>query len=450
MKNFTLRASAAAIAVAFSGLASAAVDLDTGTGANTYASELITNGTTAIDDDNLDVTHTLGFGVSNTQTRYIRYDLTNATLNTAANANDLTVATATVALVQGGGAGDNYAIFQITAGADYAANQAATFDLGSGASADGIKVTDKALPSRLTYSLYESAADAVTGGSSGRLSNKSATIAGFSSGLAFTVATNTTTADVTTLYKNFKAGSGGFVAATTANIGDVTFNVNSNVKPDGTATAIGDLVAAGTKLILKGSDLAAAAVVNGVYISTDAACGGVGVGPTGLTSTQVEFAIGASAQAGLGLCFEANGSTPIAAQDFTLEADVVPAPGTDTADRAAIAAGDFDRDGTVLKAPYMGGAAGQFTSVQMANMGNNDAPYTVRCFAPSGTDQPGIGGTVPSGNTMDIYMNNLGCQAGADAVEFTFAVPTGTVNGTLVRRNTTSGDSAFYSLTGNE
>ena len=54
-KKFALKASAAAVAVAFSGVASAAVDLDADTGTITYATELVTNGSTTLTDDALDL-----------------------------------------------------------------------------------------------------------------------------------------------------------------------------------------------------------------------------------------------------------------------------------------------------------------------------------------------------------------------------------------------------------
>lgn len=454
MKNFALKASVAAVALAFSGLASAAVDLDAGTGTVAFASELVTNGTTALTADALDVAHTLGFGVSNTQTRYIRYDLTNATLNTAVTAADLVVAAATVAVAQGGAAGDAYVIFQITAAADYPATQAVAFGLSNGAgTADGIKVTNKSSSATISYSLYESAADAVLGGATGRLSNKNGTLGTFSTGLAFTATTHSTTANVSSLYKQFVANASntpdGFVATNTANIGDTTFGVTGTVTPAGAAVVIGDLVAAGTKLVLTGADLSAASVGNRVYLSTDGACAAVGTAGTSITATSAEFVIGAAAVAAKGICFEANTTTPIVVQNFTLAADVVPAAGTDTADRAATALGDFNRNGTILKVPFVGGKAGQGAWVQLTNTSANDAGYTTACYKSSGASVAGAAGTITAGRSAQIYAGAL-CPTGNNSAVMTFAVPNGSVIGSFVRQNSTSGDMGLDGLVGNE
>ena len=79
MKNFTVKASALAIAAALPGLASAVVNLNDGSGATNYASELLPAAVSATLPITVPaVTADLGFGVSNGQDRYIRFDLTGA------------------------------------------------------------------------------------------------------------------------------------------------------------------------------------------------------------------------------------------------------------------------------------------------------------------------------------------------------------------------------------
>jgi opacity protein-like surface antigen len=111
MKKFLLAATTVAALSAMSTSALAVVNLDTGVGLTTYASELITNGTTSLNGAVLDVTHVLGFGVSDTQTRYVRYDLTNGVFASSVVPADLGIPGA-VTVAQGGGAGQNFVIFQ--------------------------------------------------------------------------------------------------------------------------------------------------------------------------------------------------------------------------------------------------------------------------------------------------------------------------------------------------
>ena len=85
----------------------------------TYAKELVADGAT-LTDANLAVRTKLGFGVSSAVTRYLRFDLTNATWANAVVPARLDVGvsptgtsyTPLVAVVQGGSTSDSYAIFK--------------------------------------------------------------------------------------------------------------------------------------------------------------------------------------------------------------------------------------------------------------------------------------------------------------------------------------------------
>jgi len=85
----------------------------------------------------------------------------------------------------------------------------------------------------------------------------------------------------------------------------------------------------------------------------------------------------------------------------------------------------------------------------LANTGTLDATYTIRCLSQNSAIAVGTPGTVLAGKTKRLYFNNLGCPSGADSVEFTLAIAQGNVVGSVVRMNSTTGDSAFEALTGN-
>lgn len=460
MKNFKLKASVLAVSLAMSGAAFANITLDPDAGAKTYASELVSNGI-AISDDGLDLGHALGFGVSATQTRFLRYDLTNATFSGTVVPSDLLIAApgATVAVSTGGAANGSFVIFQITASGDLPQSAAVALALGSGG-ANGIKVTNVASSATIQYRLYETATAAVAAGTP--LAAADGPLANFASGLALTPSTITTTADVTSSpapYAKFKTtGTHPGITNVLAKVGNVIYGpVIGVVNLAGVQISQPELVAAGTKLVVSGLDLSALSTIatNKLFLDNGDECATSSLESINKTSTTAEFVTNTTAFnviPGRNVCFTANGTTPIAVQDFTVAASVVPATNTTTANIAAKALGAFDHDGTVLKVPFSQGTAGQTTFINLANMGSVDAPFTTRCFTGPGTGAPtaGVVATVLAGNTKKLKSTDLLCAAGTNAVEFTLAVPSGTVVGTFVRQNNTTGDSGMSDVTGNQ
>jgi hypothetical protein len=450
MKKFLLAATTVAALTAMSTSALAVVNLDTGVGLTTYASELITNGTTSLNGAVLDVAHVLGFGVSNTQTRYVRYTLTNGVFNTAVVPADLGV-NGTVAVVQGGAIGQNFVIFQFTAGADLGENEPVAFGLGTGI---GVRITNKASGVSLNYQLYEDAPSAAAGGAGGLLYTKSNTVAGIASGLTFTTVTNTTTAEVADEYKSFNNG----ITGTLAKIGNLTHQATAGVvRPaDGLQVVITDVVAAGTKVVITtDSNWNPVTAVGNVYLSTDANCGGVAIAATARTATTTDIVVDTAESNGLGICYQANGTTPIEAQSFTIFGDIVPAAGTDTSDRGPLALGDFDRNGTVLKAAFAESATagtGYSSAAHMTNLGASAAPFTVRCLTNVGS-VAGNPGSIPANTAVRYGVNStLGCPADGTlrGIELTFAVPEGRVIGSVVRQNVTTGQASFDNMIGSQ
>jgi len=348
MKRLTKSAIAMAVAAALPGLSFAVVDLDLDTGTPTYASELIatqlTDSTGAVD-----TTNAVGFGFSGGQVRYIRYNLTNATFGGQVVATDLTIGTQAagvgVVVATAGASGNNYVIFQVTAPVGGLASTAASlFAAGD----NNLNVTDPT-PVEISYALYETAGNAVS--QSSALATASGTLANFASGLTFTATGGLNTASVADQYLTFTDTS---KAATKAVIGTVLFDDAGYLDANGAATtAISQFVAAGTKLIVRGDDLSASKPFAGIYVcnsSTGAPSTPVG---TNKTTTSVELVTDTSPVSGAnnGICFELPASgrtTQIAAQSFTIEADVVPASGSSTSDQPAITLGRFVRNGTVL------------------------------------------------------------------------------------------------------
>lgn len=448
-KKFALKASVVAMAAVLPGLASAAISMsDSIADARTYASELVTNGTTVISDTNLNALVNVGFGVSNGQTRFIRFDLSNGKFGgTVAGSHvDAGVSTAgtsytpAVAVSAGGSTSDTYVIFQVTADANYASSDVFSFGLGT---AGGVKVTDKASSVSLTYGLFETGVAAVNNTTSDRLATATETIASFGTGLKFALTTGTQTASVSTLYKSFTGSS----ANGPVEIGEVNYTTNANVYvANGSAVALSDLVS--TANVVVAGDFTAA---GSVHLTTGGTCSATTTvaGTLNSAKTQATLAVDATAQTTGAICYTVTGTTVLPVQTVTAALDVTSGAGADV---SAGTLGTIAHDGTVLKAPYMAGASGQTTFVQLANMGTTTATYTTRCFGGSSTTSTGTdaSGTVAVGGVKKVYMNNVGCPTSSSAVEFTLAVPSGNVVGTLVRQSTTTGDSAMDSLTGNE
>jgi hypothetical protein len=320
-------------------------------------------------------------------------------------------------------------------------------------------------PVTLTYSLYEDAPSAAAGGAVGRLATRSATVAGVVSGLAFTAVPTTTTVSVAAnpTYSKFLP-SGNATTDVLAQVGTVSIGaaplvLNPNT---GNQVAYNEIVGAGTNLILRGGDLTTAvsptAANAGLFLAGGANCtfGGLAGTEATRTATSVSFATGVNPQVNVPVCYSvpANNTAAIITQDFTIEADITPAAGSAATDLAAIAAGKFQRDGLVLKAAFAESttAAGVSTAVSLNNLTNSAAPYTVRCLLNNGS-VAGTPGSVPANTAMRMGLtNSLGCPSNGTlrGIEITFAKTPGSVIGSVVRQNTSTGQASFDGMTGNQ
>lgn len=493
MTRFVLKATAAAVGAVLSSGAYA-ITLNGTVAANNYASELNYNGAVAPGiaiTAPYDIDTTLGFGVSAGQNRYARvvlspnasfaaavatdsfYDATTAFSATTSGFGTDANVTDGVTIVSGGGVGNRCVVYQITgeAGAGNGASDVVHWEFPN------INVNSTATPVTATYTLHETATSATCAGVTG--SNTTGTdnavlatpvtgnILAFASGLTFTTVPNTAVASVDKLYKTFKAatnvvtGPAPSVANDTAAIGTLTYGPSGALNETNVPATLAQLLT-GANLIVTGTNGFAAAGANDWFIDNVAGgtCATSSIGGTlgaGSPPTTASLVVGLTTLTGVDVCFQADNVDQIPEQfspGFTVALDVDEATRparSSLADRAAITLGTVTHDGTVLKAPYMQLRNGQTTLVQLANMGTNDAPYTIRCFGTSVAVGTGTPGTVPAGKTKVIGTGGTGCpQSTTTAVEFTLAVPQGNVTASLVRANQTTGDSAIDGLVGNQ
>lgn len=462
MKSLKKVALAAAVACVAAGNAFAVVDLDAGTGAITYAKELTVANTAFVDV--LDTTVKLGFGVSNGQTRYVRYDLGNAKWAANLVAGDLAVAASAVALSAGGTTNDSYVIFQITAAANYTPAEAVTL-----ANATGVKVVAPTSNVTLTYSLYETGADAVNGTGSGRLavaSNK--TLAGVAKSTLVTLTPASATASVNEAYKKFTsgtavAGSGqlkaivGQLAIALADQDAGTVGTQVSKDPaTGLDVTLAQITGAASKVVVSTDKNWDSVSDINVATANDCTTGAISDTNGSRTATTTDITFGAAGFTGY-LCYTANGTAAIETQNFKLAVDFTAGTGLAGAavadDESAADVGSFNRDGTILKAAFAdAGVSGFGNSIHLTNTSSTAAAYTTSCLTEAGR-VAGLAGSVAGNSGVRRGVNSgsgFGCPANTRGIELTMAVPTGTVIGSVVRQNVTTGQAGFDGMVGNQ
>ena len=215
---------------------SALVFSGTGNAAATFASEIdIAAGAVIASAGTLDVTNSLGFGVSATAVRYMRYDLSNGALFDGAIAVPTVAGAPGSSIIQSsGGAGMTYVIFQITAGATAIASTAVV----SFTPAAGVKLVNPGSVA-MTYNHYEFAADAIS--QSNTLSTKvHSDFIQFSPALSLSCAP-AAIPDKIDVAQSSTYFSGGPNDVTT-DIGTLTVNFTTRLKVDGTPLANADQI----------------------------------------------------------------------------------------------------------------------------------------------------------------------------------------------------------------
>jgi hypothetical protein len=450
MKKFALAATAAAIASAFGGAAFAAdVSVNPPT-FDTYASERLSAGLQLTGEE---FRHKLGFGVSTGQSRYVRYDLTNATFGTdAVDNDDLQVAaggTGTSAVSQGGANGQSFVVMQLTANSDLSQDQVVFLNI------DSLKITNTSSNVTMRVRLYSGPAEAQAGGTAGLLYEVSGTQVGIASGLTVTTTPFKTTASVATEYKDFKATAAfaptdGFVTTTKAKLGALTHKVTPLILDENGNLLTMNQIITGAIVTVAG-DLSKAASVN-ASVDNCATLGAAFTINAGKTAATLD--VGTNEFDPVSVCFTSVGGQPIPAANYDVSVDVTPAANTNTTDRGPLMLGSIVHDGTVLKHAFAEGAAsgtGFSTAVNLTNLSGAAAPYTVRCLLNNGS-AAGTPGTVPANTAVRLGLaNSIGCtQSNLRAIELTFAVPEGNVIGAVVRQNTSTGTASFDTMIGSK
>ena len=464
MKKFMLAAITGAIATGWAGMAAAAVNLDTGTGSGgVYASELVipvTTGTAlgaGAAADQSAVT-TLGATFGSGQQAFIRYDLGSGTF---VGAPTLTPQAGLnrVAQISQGGAGQNYVIFAISPAT------AADIHLGAGETVtlvgNGINVTNQNAVT-VQYRLYETLTAAVNQTPQSALKTVSGTLVSFAN--AINTVFDTTpdaVADVAAAngpYTAFVPLAGSPTYSRQVSNWHVTYTQRALANGAPTAGA-GSILGATNSVTISGDWSAA----QNVHLHNAASCSAgsfVTAGTINATKTAATFAnlsaAAITANHWYG-CFEIAqpNSIAIPVSTYTGLVDLVPANASVTVADAATSTGKIVRNGTVLKAAFAEAtsAAGVSSAISLTNNGSRAANFTVKCVLNNGS-VAGKPGTLPANTAQRFGLtaaNGLACPASnVRGLEITFDVPNGSVIGSVVRQNTSTGAAAFDGMVGNQ
>jgi len=253
-----------AVAAGLASSSASAINLDTGVGSNSYATENVISsiapGTALTEANANNVTVAAGFTVSTTP-KYMRFDLTGATLGAAAVTADL-VGTETIiangtagagaveTLSAGGAVGDTYAIFEIKANA--ALNQVTSANTVAFDMPELDVVAQGTIG--VTYTLHSTAVEAVNNSSTTALATKTGSIASFTAGTTTAVAITSTTTPAPTKIDPANNNLSFVGGLATTNIGIFTLaNVGTNqMAIDGTTDVTHTVKQSANSLVVTG------------------------------------------------------------------------------------------------------------------------------------------------------------------------------------------------------
>ncbi len=437
INSFRLVAVAAAVAAAGGALA---INISATSTAPLYASELVYSASAPIASQV--ASSVLGFGVSGSQQRFIRLDLTNATFSDAVTNTNAPQTPAAASLansqwVSGGASGTSNAIFQITANA---AGQSPT-DVVS-LQIPKMIVTSNASPVTVTYQLFETAGAAVA--NTGSLFSATGPLARFGSGLSTTAVSGTARTTVSSGYTKW-ASTAVSGPANTAALGTLAINVatgsSATVKRDGTAAGLADFLSGGSLSVT--GDFTAA-VASGVYLGSSATAGlcnpltPAAIFALDATKTTATLTVpGFSTSAPWGttaatLCYTVSGASiiPVATYSNTATLSFLTlASGVSGTQPGAATIGAVTRDGSTLQAPFIQTTTGYVSRIILTNTGSTDAAYTGEVKAGPTLD----GGSAVNSVTKNAALSGT-IKAGSQVVIEGTAMPTflGTARGFVV------------------
>lgn len=401
--------------------ATAAFDLDNAKQASlTFALETLDSGdattitTTKYPNVNntgsaLDVSAEMGVGVSNGQDLFVRYDLTNGVFGAAPT---FTTATASNSIAQGGTVGASFVIFQVSATADKAQDDATTMV------ASKYAALDVGAPMDVSMVVYETLTAATSQGDA--LVTKSAAsgadFVSFGSGLKWTGggATASNIANVETGFTKFTTNiaSDGNLTAT---IGSASLAADGTSLDAGTGIAalIGGMLNTGTSTVLYSGDFS----VTGHTVGIDAAAT-CDTGPTPLTAnTAKDGSDGtttlAAANAAPNFCYVGDGKSAIPKGDYTITYTLKSNSATATNPTTTLSGtvGTIAHNGTTVELPYLTTFEDYNQRVVMVNRGSSDADYTFSAFqtedGTTATAGTAATGTIPAGGTMIVKVTDI-------------------------------------------
>lgn len=418
-----------AIAAAFSSQAFAVIDLTGGTGgagsgAVVYAKETITTAqvvssmvqaTAATTELNIQVA--AGFGVVATNHVYVRFNLVNAKFLSAVTGGSLTGLTAnsvaSASVSQGGAAGDDFVIFDITAGSA-GLGQADKLQLAL----TNLQVSPTS-PASVYYTLFNlanaSQAVAATGATTtGSLANDNYAFASVANALTATISKTDRIADVnaTTAFTTFVSP-----ASATAALGKVNFTLTAGTltAAGGAVTALNQLidVADGKSALSVTGDLsytvganAAATAANltfGAQVSNTAA--------TNVASAKTDKFTTAAFAVNTDYNVSVTAVSAINAGAYSLT--FTPTAITNAAYGAATTSGSLGtitRNGATIQVPYLTTNAGLNQKVVLVNRGSSDTTYSTSFTTENGVTAAAgskASGTLKAKETLVIKAADL-------------------------------------------
>ncbi len=365
----------------------------------------------------IDLTAKLGVGAAAGDQLFVRVDLTNAVLETAAIAANLVVnVTAATSVAQGGAAGNNYAIFAVTAPVGgFAQTDATVLTLADLAISGTASVT-------YGFSVYETLTAAVNQASS-LVSKSLAGAVSATSGLAVTTTTNDLTAEVEKEFKEFTNPVASSISATLGQVGGSSVAAVAGVSHiDGAAVALADMVTVGTSPVVVTGDFSSGAW--GIDAAGDSCAGPtagtLNAGKTTFTTTLA--AINAEAE----LCNTQTGTVIIPESPYALAGTYTPVAG------AAFPATSFssdlgvvDHNGTTVQIPYLTTYSDYNQRLIVVNRGTTASSYTVSFTTEAGvTATPGAAatGTLAANSTTMVKATDLVSLAGGTRTSATLTI----------------------------
>lgn len=115
--------------------------------------------------------------------------------------------------------------------------------------------------------------------------------------------------------------------------------------------------------------------------------------------------------------------------------------------------GQIERNGMQMKFPTLSQGKGTITYLQLINSSASRAPFMTECYQGNGSKEAGLTDAIPADSTYRKTLTDL-CPTNAGKTQsaiITLAAPSGSVNGTIMRKDATTGVLTYVNASmGNE